>query len=43
MALTINLNMANFIENGTFGVKADEASKENGKRQSIFAGNACDT
>ena len=40
MALTINLSMVNFIENGTFGVKADEASKENGKRQSIFAGNA---
>lgn len=40
MAVTININLANYIENKTFGAKANEEEKETGNKQHIFAGNS---
>ena len=40
MSLSINMSMANYIENGTFYVeKNDSAKSEAGKKQNFFAGN----
>lgn len=39
MALTVNININNYIENGTFGVQRTEEEKaQAGKKQNFFAG-----